>query len=333
MSRIAIVIVGFRCAEAIATCLDRLAQSIHRDFEVHVIENGGDASFAALLKCVSPHEDPAPAPGAQADPSGRIVETRELQGGGGQRVLLHRASGNLGYAGGINAVIDRIASDPSWSAIWILNPDTEPEPDALAALVRKLADGHYGIIGSRMVLKGEGHVQMYAGRWRPWLARGYNIGRGRPVADVPDVQALEQEMDYVCGASMLVRRDYVDTVGLMREDYFLYAEEVDWCFRRGPYKLGYAHDSVVLHDQGAIIGTNVDRRVRSGFSVFLDERAKLLFTRRFFPYIYPFVTVSALLLTMQYLKARAFDNFRHALAGWWAGIRGETGFPNRFNPR
>jgi GT2 family glycosyltransferase len=331
MNRIAIVIVGFRCGADIAACVRQLSASTHPAFDIHVIENGGQSSFADLRTQFAPLSSEVPAD-ARAAPPPRTQEKLVLRLPGDQRLVLYRAVGNLGYAGGINTVLTALADDPSWSAVWILNPDTEPEPGALAALLRRLDEGDYGIVGSRLVLKSQGFVQMYAGRWRPWLARGFNIGRGRPVEEIPDVDAIEREMDYVCGASMLVRRSYIEAVGPMQEDYFLYAEEVDWCLRRGSYRLGYAHDSIVVHEQGATIGTHADRRLRSGFSIFLDERSKLLLTRRFYPRIYPLVAIAALMLTFQYLKARAYANFGHAISGWWAGLRGETGFPARFSP-
>src|SRR5690606_19980013 len=116
-------------------------------------------------------------------------------------------------------------------------------------------------------------------------------------------------------------------IGEMDERYFLYHEEVDWCLRRGAARLGYGHDSIVYHKHGATMGSSSDRKRRSRLSVYLEERNKLLLTRRFYPAIYPVVVLTTLVLTAQYLRAGAFANFRTALAGWSAGLRGETGAP------
>ncbi|KAF0112947.1 MAG: family 2 glycosyl transferase [Rhodospirillaceae bacterium] len=141
-------------------------------------------------------------------------------------------------------------------------------------------------------------------------------------------------MNYVNGAAMFVIRPFIEQVGLMDESYFLYCEEVDWCLRRGAWRLGYAHESLVHHAHGATMGSNRDRRHRSRLSVYLDERNKLLLTRRFWPALYPLVVVVTLLLTMQYAKAGAWANFRTALAGWYAGIGGQRGKPPWMtNPR
>ncbi len=230
----------------------------------------------------------------------------------------------------LDICLAEVADGPKWDAIWILNPDTEPDPDALAALVAKSREKDYAIIGSRLLVKRTGRVQLYGGRWRPWIARGFNIGFNAPSESTPDVAAVEREMTYVNGAAMFVPRAFIERVGPMDERYFLYCDEIDWCWRRGSAPLGYAHDSIVLHAHGSTIGSSHSRQDRSALSVYLEERNKLLFTRRFYPVLYPLVVVSTLLLTGQYLAEGAHANFRVALAGWRAGIRGETGMPGWF---
>jgi len=61
----------------------------------------------------------------------------------------------------------------------------------------------------------------------------------------------------VVGASMLVSTPFLQSVGLMCEDYFLYFEEIDWAFRaRGKFTLAYADASVVWHKEGGSIGSS-----------------------------------------------------------------------------
>jgi GT2 family glycosyltransferase len=327
---VAVLIVGYRCAREIRVCLEALSRSTHGAFEVHVCENGGAEAFRQLAEEIASSEVLSD---ARAEPGSThpILETRIARFASGQALHLHRAGGNLGYAGGLNALMRHIAPDNRWSSIWVLNPDTEAEPDALRQLVAYARTGPYGIIGSRLILAETGTVQLYGGRWRKWMARGFNIGLGQPRNATPDTP-VERDMDYVSGAAMFVTRDYIETVGRMDERYFLYAEEVDWCFRRGEFRLGYAHDAVVLHSHGATMGSSHDKRQRSALSVYLDERNKLLFTRRFFPAEYPVVLVVTLLLTSQYLVAGAHRNFVTALKGWFAGLLGREGPPHWLLP-
>jgi len=325
MPHVAVVIVGFRNGDEVRDCIALLARSSHADFSVHVCENGGATAYAELAAAVA---EIAPDLAA-ATPGDRMVERRDGTLAAGQVVHLYDAGANLGYAGGINVCLAAIAAADRYDAVWILNPDTEPAPDAMAALVAHQQAGGYGIVGSRLVLKESGVIQLYGGRWRKWMARGFNIGLGAPADATPDVAAIERALDYVAGASMLAPRAYVESVGPFDERYFLYYEETDWCFRRGDYRLGYAHASVVVHAHGSTIGSSVSRKTRSALSVYLDERNKLLFTRRFNPAILPLVAIFTLLLTAQYAKAGAWKNWRIALAGWLAGLRDERGFPPR----
>lgn len=335
MSGVIVAIVGYRCAADIAACVGRLKASDHPDIRVHVCENGGADSFADLVALFAADPDLGPTRAA-APATPRTVERFVLEprrpASAVREVVLHRASGNLGFAAAVNEVLAAVRDRPDWSAVWILNPDTEPQPDALTRLMDHAARGDYGIVGARLLVKHSGRVQLYGGRWRRWLGRGFNIGLGRE-ADAPvDVAAIEREQTYVAGASMLVSRAYIDAVGPMSEGYFLYAEEIDWCLRRGRFRLGYAHDAVVLHAHGSTIGSSVDRRLKSPLSVYFDERARLLLTRKFYPAIYPAVLLTTLALTLQYVRAGALRNFRFALLGWWAGLRGQTGFPDDVRP-
>ena len=70
-----------------------------------------------------------------------------------------------------------------------------------------------------------------------------------------------------------------------------------------------------------------DKRQRSPLAVYLAERNKLLFTRRFFPIRYPLVAAIALMLCGQYLAAGALSNFGFAVRGRLAGLKGEVGIP------
>ena len=91
-------------------------------------------------------------------------------------------------------------------------------------------------------------------------------------------------MNYVVGASMLVKRDFLIDVGLMNEDYFLYFEELDWVLRAGPkFTLAYAPESVVFHKVGATIGTSSDLRKKSQVCDYYSTRNRIRFTQKYYP--------------------------------------------------
>ena len=324
-----VAIVAFRNPEDVRACVSALADSTEKNFLTLICDNGGHASYRALVEMLSKlveFEDVAP---KFVDP--QIFDACSgLIRPGGQTIRIFCAKQNLGYAGGINLSIGQLGPTEKWSALWILNPDTEPDPNALRALVERARDGHYSLVSSRLVSKSTQRVQCYGSRWRPLMGRGFNIGRGAFRDAIPDIEQVERTMNYASGASLFVTREYIEDVELMDERYFLYCEEVDWCLRRGHHRLGYAHDSLVYHSYGTTIGSNTDDKKRSKLSVYLDNRNGLLLTHRFFRTHFPLVVLTRLLFTFRYLKSGAVGNFFVALSGWFAGLRGREGPPNQY---
>ncbi len=319
-----IAIVSYHSADDVVRCLAAVSASTERDFSVEICENGGPEAFDRLSTAIAAFTGQ---PAVSAPPSAGAVACMMGQLAGSQQIRLNLASGNLGYAGAVNICLD-VRKDDAWDFLWILNPDARPTPGSLQHMKDHLIAGDYAMVGARLVLSYSNRIQLYGGRWRRLMARGYNIGLNQPMESEPDIAAVERQIDYVHGACMLVARDYVRNVGPMDDDYFLYCEEVDWCLKGRHSKKGYAHQAIVYHDHGTAIGSSVKRANRSRLAVYLDERNRLLLSRRNFPALYPFILPVTLLLTTQYLAEGAFRNFGHALSGWWAGARGEVGKPH-----
>jgi hypothetical protein len=301
--RITVAIVGFRNPGDIAHCLSALARSTYRTFEVVICENGG-REWAARLSSELPD---------------RLAD--------GQPVRVIDAGANLGYAGGVNRAM---AAAPDAEAWWILNPDTEPEPDALSALVRRLETGGCDAVGGTLYLPGE-TVQAYGGRWRAPLARAISIGYGAQLGEAVDSGAVERSLSYLSGACMLVSRRFLEATGPMREEYFLYCEEVEWFLRaraRG-MRLGFAPDARVLHRSGSTTGAHDAVRLRPKTPIYLDERNKMLVTRDCFPALLPVAAVAALVLALlRFARKGAWRQLGYALDGWRAGLLNRRGPPS-----
>ena len=299
---VTICIVAFRNADEVARCVAALMRQSHTDHDIVICENGGEEAWRALEQAV-----------AAVRPSGPQV-----------RCLL--AGGNLGYAGGVNHCIRASADSDGW---WIVNPDTEPHPDALRALVERLARGGCHAVGG-ILHHADGRVQAYGGRWRPMLARSESIGHGHALGEPVDAAAVEARMNYILGASMLVGRDLVDRVGLMREDYFLYCEEVEWALRAGAHglRLGFAPKSRVCHGQGGTTGSADPICRRPRLPIYLDERNKINVVRDTTPlWLVVAIPAALLLLTMRYAARGAWRQWGYALSGWLAGVTGRRGLP------
>ena len=242
-------------------------------------------------------------------------------------VEILRAPDNLGYAGGINFSIDHTAPAEFY---WILNPDTEPQPGALEAMLTRLRRGDCAAVGNDLVLD-DGRLASSGGQWRRWTARAISINKGKFRQPQADTRTLESRINYIIGASMLITRDFHQRTGKMREDYFLYCEEVEWCLRaiRQGEKLGYAPDAVVLHAQGTATGGGGALNTRSKTAIYLSERNRILLTRDVFPdYLAIPALLSLLHLLIKYGKAGAWRQTGYAISGWLAGLRNERGKPH-----
>ncbi len=304
---VAVSIVGFRNSKDIQGCLEALEASTHTDFEVVICENGGQASYEALM----------------------AVLPQTLAGG--QPVHIVCAPGNLGYGGGVNVCLRAAPEADAW---WVLNPDTRAFPGSLAAQLTRLQAGNCDAVGCALHLP-NGSVQSYGGLWQGWLARAVSIGHGSPIAGRPDVAAIERTQNYLNGASMLIGRHFLEIAGPMREEYFLYCEEVEWFLRglkRG-LKLGYAPDAAVLHYQGATTGNQTDITKRPRLPVYLTERNKILLTRDCYAWRLPIVAMTSLaVLVLRYARRGAWKQFSYGVSGWLAGLRDERGVPNWVQP-
>ncbi len=299
---VTICIVAFRNLPDIRVCLAALAQTSHGNFEVLICENGGSDAYRTLTDAL-----PTALPG-------------------GQPITYILADGNTGYAGGVNICMRARSDADAW---WIVNPDAEPDAAALSKLLERLKRGDVDAVGGTLYLS-DGTVQAHGGHWRPFLARPESIGHGSPLDGSVDPDAVERQMNYLLGASMLIGRGFVERVGLMREDYFLYCEEVEWCLRAitAGATLGFAPGARILHNQGATTGSAHAITHRPRLPIYLDERNKLNVVRDSTPWRLPIaIPASFVLLFLRFGRRRAWRQWGHALAGWWAGIRNERGVP------
>jgi N-acetylglucosaminyl-diphospho-decaprenol L-rhamnosyltransferase len=332
---VVVAIVSYGRPGDVVGCLTALTRSRLTGFEVVVIENAGAAAFDGLnaaLKAAWPVADPAAAGTITSVGAARaeeaFVRARRFRLPGGQPVLVVEACDNLGYGGGVNVAIRCLGEGSGWRGLWVLNPDTEPEPTALLTVVEYAESGGYGLVGCCLAFAGQDRIQMRGGgSWQPLIGRAVSLGYGEPVTSPVDVAAVEQQLRWISGAALYATREFVETVGPMSEKYFLYCEDVEWSLRRGRFRLGYAHAAIVRHEHGTTIGSAARIGSRSNLSVYLSQRNTLLLTRECFPVLYPVVVMAGLALTLDYLARGGRRVFAAACRGWWAGVRGEIGRP------
>jgi GT2 family glycosyltransferase len=126
---------------------------------------------------------------------------------------------------------------------------------------------------------------------------------------------------------MYVTRECVEQIGPMEERFFLFYEDVDWGMRAKRYGLGYASQSLVPHYYSTTIKSSHRRAMRSWLSVYLENRNRIHFIRIYFPRYLVLATVLSFLYAAEYLLVRSPRNFKGAIQGLVAGLRGEIGPP------
>ncbi len=199
-------------------CLEALSKSTYTNVTTIVVDNGSTDDSVSRIKVAYP------------------------------AVLLLESGSNLGFAGGNNIGI-RKSLENGADFVWLLNNDTKPAPDALAALVGKALSGpKIGAVSSVCYYASTPSVvQVWAGaQLNLWIGYGKNSTEPHP----------DTWFDSLYGASMLITTDALREVGLLDQGFFHYWEETEFCLRlrKNRWRLAAAPDSHILHKVGKSTG-------------------------------------------------------------------------------
>jgi len=226
MSDVSAVVVTFNSAQWIERCL----QSV-RDYETIVVDHGSTDGTVELVR--------------RRFPEAHVIEEENLGMGGGNNAGMRLASGRY---------------------FLLLNSDAWLVGDGAEQLAG-FADQHpdAAVVGPRL-LNPDGSLQRSARAfptlWR--LATEYLFLRKL----APRSRLLNafyeggfdhdevREVDWLFGACLLVRRDAADEVGLFDEDFFMFSEETDWCyrFRQAGWRVFFFPGAEAMHVGGASHG-------------------------------------------------------------------------------
>ena len=174
-------------------------------------------------------------------------------------VTLVTAVKNGGFAYGNNLGIARALQDRSLSYVYLLNPDAQVRPGAITSLTRFMeSHPEVGIAGSSFEnLDGsDWPIAFHFPSLMSEMLQGMEIGPlmriFRPWMVAQTMTKVTQPIDWICGASMLIRPAVLEAIGGMDENYFLYFEETDFCYRarKAGFPTWYVPESRVMHIMG-----------------------------------------------------------------------------------
>ena len=253
MIDLSIVIVNWNTREDLLICLESLVQKGgHVSKEIFVIDNGSqDGSGKEVRKCfLNVH----------------LIENLQ----------------NVGFARATNQGI--MASSGRY--LLLLNPDTQIKEGTLETLTAFM-DAHpeAGVAGAQL-LNSDGSKQNSIANF-PSLATellNKNVLRWFFPKTFPGKEkdyVGPLEVDSVIGACMIVRRQALDQVGPLDEDYFLFLEETDWCYRmkKVGWKVYHVPQAEIYHFQGRSAGIEREKAkieyYQSRYLFFKKNRGRL----------------------------------------------------------
>lgn len=228
-------------------------------------------------------------------------------------VIFLDSSENLGYAGGNNLGIKYGLKRGDADFFWILNNDTVVPSDCLQQLVKQFGELRTkslnpGVMGSKLLFYDEPEMLQGVGsNFNKFTSKISQIGTFE--SDNGQYDSNDTKIDFVIGASIFVSREMVEKTGLMPEEYFLYNEEIDWCFqaKKKGFTVTYASESVIYHKQGASTKNTVKSKKKNLNAMFYQFRNIILFYKKFFPGLI-FIPMS--IVSLRIIKYALSDDFK-----------------------
>jgi N-acetylglucosaminyl-diphospho-decaprenol L-rhamnosyltransferase len=195
---------------------------------------------------------------------------------------------NGGFAYGNNEGIRPYLESHKPEFILLLNPDTIARPGAIDELLKFMRENpRVGIAGSRLEhpdTEPQRSAFRFPGIVSEWLGT-VRLGlftKLFPRSEVAPPQRDETHVcDWVAGASMIIRREVIEKIGLLDDRYFMYFEEVDFCLRakRAGFDCMYVPASRVVHLVGQASGVTDSKQANKRRPAYWFESRRRYFVQ------------------------------------------------------
>lgn len=162
---------------------------------------------------------------------------------------------NLGFSKANNLVLRKIKT----KYILLLNPDSEVLPGTIQYMVDYMEKNQDVGVATCKVEKEDGSLDpaSHRGFPTPWVSFLYYVLGNDSLYHLTNCNfSKPHEVDAISGAFFLTKKEVLDKVGLFDEDYFLYGEDLDLCFRikEAGYKIMYVPEVKIIHYKGVTSG-------------------------------------------------------------------------------
>jgi GT2 family glycosyltransferase len=223
---------------------------------------------------------------------------------------------NLGFAGGCNLAVTRTEGE----IVVLINPDLQPRPGFLQALLAPLSDSTIGVVGAKLLYPDGMTIQHAGGQIQQPVLLAQHDGYG---TNDQGQHETPREVEFVTGAALAIRRATWNEVGGMDTSFYpAYYEDVDLCWRvrqRG-LRVWYEPTAVALHQEAAGVGKGSAVYHR----LYHHNRLRLLFKH----YADDWIVRAWLPAELAHLRATAHDTEISGLLAsylsWQAALLGGT---------
>lgn len=234
--KVSIIILNYNTPEVTEQCiLSVLKNTKKAKFEIILVDNGSlPESYSYLRKKFSKSKN----------------------------IKIIRSTKNLGFSGGNNLGIKKSSGE----YILLLNSDTIVDGDVISEMAQWLdKNGDVGV--ATCALKNEDGTIQGTGGYFPTLLRviswmtiedfpfvdklikPFHPHRSKSILKNDEFYKSKREIDWVTGAFLFTRREVIDQVGAIDEDYFMYTEDTDFCYRakKAGWKIMYLPKWSITH--------------------------------------------------------------------------------------
>ncbi|MDB4903549.1 MAG: hypothetical protein JWQ63_2830 [Mucilaginibacter sp.] len=300
MNKVYIIIVNYNSFRETIECLESVLKSEYSNFQIFVVDNSSDnLSIDNLSNWISNNDydkintnfKHLVFPLENKPLNHAIVSETEFSNSEElyeSTITIVRAKNN-GFAAANNIVLNYLLKNESDSyLVWILNNDTVVEKDTLHNLVdfyQQNKDKRL-ILGSKLRYYNKPEVlQAIAGYYNIWIGKHSHIGNGEN--DLGQYDNYETgKKNYIVGASIFLPKIFLQQVGAMCEDYFLYFEELDWiqsAIKKG-FKMAIVPNALIYHKEGSSIIEFKEKKKNTSIAEYYSIINRVRFIKKWYPY-------------------------------------------------
>jgi GT2 family glycosyltransferase len=252
--KLSIIIVNYKSEQLILDALSSFVAATAIQPEIIIVDNASGEGRSAMIQAQYP------------------------------QVKLVQMGYNAGFARGNNEGIRQSSGD----VVLLLNPDTLSPDQAIDHCYNMFVSSEYVACGVQL-LNADGSAQISGnyfmkgglnnllplpilGDLVKWLGQSLQVKK----PNIPDSNSLV-EVDWINGAFLMVKKSAIQKAGLLDEDFFLYAEEIEWCSRlkkAGP--LCIYGDLKVTHLQGETANINFGSSGKGYYNLYDKKGAQIL---------------------------------------------------------